>query len=412
MIRVEGRVIFADTGRAGNPLGLENGRIEMKTDSGRAKFPRKKVHEKVRVLTVVPICDGHDSPIITINLELARHGVEVVYLGYHRSVRDIVRAAIQEDVRAIGISSYNGGHIEFFDEVLRLLRKNGARNIAVFGGGGGTITPQDAKLMKRRGVDEIFFAGTPLDAIVQFVKKNYGAAPGRKVARKFRPNSDDLQLSRMLNLAQNGARFSTPVRKPSSRTIGVTGPGGVGKTTLIDELTLRFLTARPQGRLAILSHDPSLVGKGAVLGDRATMVYAQNDRVFMRSLATNGKSGGVANETRACVDIFKAAQFDMIIVESAGIGQEDQPFSRGFVDKQVLVMSPEYGGRLQLQKIAMLETADVVVLNKKDLPGARTAISEIEHRLGFNERAQKLITTTAKVHLDPGVDQLFTLLNL
>jgi methylmalonyl-CoA mutase len=141
------------------------------------------------------------------------------------------------------------------------------------------------------------------------------------------------------------------------------------------------------------------------------MVYAQNDRVFMRSLATSGKSGGLAGATKACVDLLKRTPFDMILVESAGIGQEDQPFARGLVDKQVLVMSSEYGSRLQLQKIVMLETADVVVLNKKDLPGARTAISEIEHRLGFNEGSQKLVATTAKVHLDPGVDQLFALLS-
>src|SRR5438445_678528 len=119
-----------------------------------------------RILTAVPICDGHDSPIMTINLELVRHGIEVIYLGYHRSVADIVRAAIQEDARAIGLSSYNGGHVEFFGEVLSLLRRHGAGDIGVFGGGGGTITANDAKRMKRRGVDEIFFAGTPLDEMV------------------------------------------------------------------------------------------------------------------------------------------------------------------------------------------------------------------------------------------------------
>src|SRR5438477_4240922 len=132
----------------------------------------------IRILTAVPICDGHDSAINTINLEFIRHGMEVVYLGYHRSVGDIVRAAIQEDVRAIGISSYNGGHIEFFAEVVKQLRKQGANDIAVFGGGGGTITHDDAKEMKRRGVDEIFFAGTPLTEMVAYVKKHY--ANGRK----------------------------------------------------------------------------------------------------------------------------------------------------------------------------------------------------------------------------------------
>src|SRR6202043_3174694 len=128
----------------------------------------------IRVLTAVPICDGHDSAINTINLEFIRHGIEVVYLGYHRSVSDIVRAAVQEDVRAIGISSYNGGHVEFFAEVVGLLRKRGADDIKVFGGGGGTITYEDASAMKRKGVDEIFFAGTSLEEMVKFVHQRYG----------------------------------------------------------------------------------------------------------------------------------------------------------------------------------------------------------------------------------------------
>src|SRR5437870_2446119 len=134
----------------------------------------------IRLLTAVPICDGHDSAINTINLELIRHGVEVVYLGYHRSASDIVRAAIQEDVRAIGISSYNGGHVEFFADVIKLLKKNGAADICVFGGGGGTITAADAAKMKRGGVDEIFFAGTRLDDVAKFVRTRYGSASPRR----------------------------------------------------------------------------------------------------------------------------------------------------------------------------------------------------------------------------------------
>src|SRR6266850_629198 len=131
-------------------------------------------HVPIRILTAVPICDGHDSAILTINLELVHAGIEVIYLGYHRSVRDIVRAAIQEDVRAIGLSAYNGGHVEFFTEVLRSLRQQGAGDIGVFGGGGGTITLADAKLLKGRGVDEIFFPGTPFSTVVGFVQRAYG----------------------------------------------------------------------------------------------------------------------------------------------------------------------------------------------------------------------------------------------
>src|ERR1700756_3214901 len=139
----------------------------------------------IRVLTAVPICDGHDSAINTINLEFIRHGIEVVYLGFHRYVSDIVRAAIQEDVAAVGISSYNGGHIEFFAEVVDLLRKKGADDIKVFGGGGGTITHDDAAIMKRKGVDEIFFAGTSLEDMVKFVHQRYGKPRGKRVKPKF-----------------------------------------------------------------------------------------------------------------------------------------------------------------------------------------------------------------------------------
>jgi len=371
------------------------------------KSRSRKVRQTPRILTVVPICDGHDSAIITINFEFARHGIEVIYLGYHRSVRDVVRAAIQEDALAIGISSYNGGHIEFFSQVLRMLRDQGAGDIGVFGGGGGTITLPDVRLMKRRGVDEIFFAGTPLEKIVEFVHHAY-SKPRRAISRaSLNGPLNDLELGKLLTAAEVGAAPSTFDSRSSTLTVGITGPGGAGKSTLIDELALRFLKSQPRNRLAILSHDPSLAAKGALLGDRAGMVNAQNDRVFMRSIGTRGKAGGLAAATRRSVEILKQGGFGLILVESAGIGQEDLPFARGLVDKQVLVMSPDYGSRLQLQKIVMLETADVVVVNKADLPSGRTAYSELEQRLASNKPRPKLIATVAKRHRDPGVDELF-----
>ena len=350
----------------------------------------------IRLLTAVPICDGHDSAINTINLEFIRHGIEVVYLGYHRSARDIVRAAIQEDVRAIGLSSYNGGHVEFFAEVIALLKKQGASHIGVFGGGGGTITKADAAIMRRKGVDRIFFAGTPLAEIVQFVKDAYR----RRTDGKHRTSNIE---HRTLNAV---ARASFDVRC-SPRTIGITGPGGAGKTTLIDELVLRWLNAQPSARIAILSHDPSIVGKGALLGDRATMIYAQDDRVFMRSLATRGRAGGLSPETARWLRAMKGGGFDVIFVETVGIGQEALPFHRGLVDKSIFVMGSDYGSRLQLQKIVMLDAADIVVVNKGDLAGAATAVAEIEQRLAANRRGQRLITTVAKRHRDPGMDRLF-----
>ena len=366
----------------------------------------------IRILTAVPICDGHDSAINTINLEFIRRGIEVVYLGYHRSVGDITRAAIQEDVRAIGISSYNGGHIEFFADVVKQLRKQGADDIKVFGGGGGTITSVDAASMERKGVEKIFFAGTSLDEMAEYVRKNYG----KPRPKRPRGRTRDIELARALTEIEDkkkirNSRFEIRNSR-RSRVIGFTGPGGAGKTTLIDELVLRFLRHDPKVRIAILSHDPSVVGAGALLGDRATMINSQDDRVFMRSMATRGQAGGLSPATEGCLRELMRGGFDYVIIETVGTGQEAMPFQKkGIVDQTVLVMNPDYGARLQLQKIVMLDLADIVVVNKTDQARARAAILEIERRLEQNKRAQTLVSSVAKRHRDPGVDELFGLIS-
>lgn len=379
----------------------------------------------VRILTAVPLCDGHDSAVTTINLELARHGIEVIYLGYHQPVSSIVRAAVQEDVNVVGLSSYNGGHLVFFKEVVDQLRQRGGGDIPVFGGGGGTITPADERVMKRQGTDRIFFAGTPLADIMATIKRDYARPP--------KPNArvtGDRALARAITLAEgvggalrpdsNAARRTnksgrkTPPTARNTFVLGVAGPGGAGKSTLIDELVSRFLRRCPGGRIAILANDPSHPDSGgAILGDRVSAIYAQDDRVFFRSLATRGSLTGLSAAAPAAIEILRRSrEFDLVLVESVGVGQESDPFrtfGRGphLVDATLFVLPPHYGGRIQLQKIALLAGADFVALNKCDHPMAHTARAEIQARLDQDGKGRRLHATTAARHFDPGVDALF-----
>lgn len=363
----------------------------------------------VRVLTAVPLCDGHDSAITAINLDLIRNGIEVVYLGFHRSVADIVRAAVQEDVAAVGISSYNGGHIEFFREVSLGLREAGRPGIGLFGGGGGTITPADAARMHDEGTDRIFLPGSTFDEMSGYLHRRFARTVDAPPADA--PSDEPLVLARRITCLEEGIALGyNPPPRSAVPVVGITGPGGAGKTTLIDELARQHLEKHPQHRIGILSHDPSTLQAGALLGDRATMVYAQDDRVFLRSMATRGRQGGLSPATEPALAWMSAAGFDLVIVETVGIGQEALPFPDGMVDLRLLVMNSDYGARLQLQKILMLEAADIVVANKQDRPGSTTAVAEIRRHLDAIAPGKPLVPTIASRHADPGVARLLELL--
>jgi methylmalonyl-CoA mutase len=362
----------------------------------------------------VPLCDVHDSAISTVNLELVRRGWEVVYLGYHQAASAIARAAVQEDAQAIGLSSYNGGHVVFFREVLAQLRARGAGDVLLFGGGGGTITPADASAMHRAGVRRIFFAGTPLDEMAQAMTSELESKRPRAPASR-----GDRALAQAISRAETAA-LPAPKKKALQRrdgtlVVGLAGPGGAGKSTLIDELTARFLRAKPRGRIAVLANDPSHPAGGALLGDRVSAIYAQDERVFFRSLATRGSASGVSGATPRVIELLRASgEFELVLVESVGIGQESDPFgvfrAVRSVDRVAFVLSPHYGGRIQLQKIPLLEASDFVVLNKCDDRRAATARGELAERLGANRNAQALYTTIAANHEDAGVDALYAAL--
>jgi methylmalonyl-CoA mutase len=391
-------------------------------NSNRGKPVTKSAAAPLRALTAVALCDGHDAAIVAVSRVLRQHGFEVVYIGFHKSPAQIVHAAIQEDVDVIGISSYNGGHTEFLEDVMKRLRAEGC-DIPVVAGGGGTITPDDVAELTKLGVARIFAPGETLDqmadAVTEIARKHQKTVKVDAPLLKKALGGDHASLGRVITAIENDGAPSeemlapfTPATRPF--VVGIAGPGGAGKSTLIDELALRWLR-ECDTPMAVLCSDPSGAGTqhnengGALLGDRIRMLAANEPRLFARSLATRRPAPSAARSaprSTSCVIVISASSS----LRSAGIGQADHPFGAE-VDLSILVMTDEFGSPIQLEKMAALEAADLVVLNKSDRPTSPAAASMIRSRLRSVRRPHghpvELIPTRAHTHRDPGVDALF-----
>jgi isobutyryl-CoA mutase len=389
--------------------------------------------DRVRVVTAASLFDGHDAAINIMRRLLQAQGAEVIHLGHDRSVEEIAAAAVQEDARAVAVSSYQGGHMEFFSYLVERLAELGGGQIRVYGGGGGTITPEESRALEARGVARIFGPAEGrslgLEGMIRSLLDECRAAPARALPdlaslSPAAPNAvaqwiTQLESSSEDDAAAAGWRAALAARRtrPAAPVVGFTGTGGAGKSSVVDELVLRLRRERPDASIALLLVDPTRRRTGgALLGDRIRMNAIHGPRIYVRSLATRRAHLALSRTVGDALRVLQAADYDVVIVETAGIGQSDSEIV-DLVDTSVYVMTPEYGAPSQLEKIDMLDLADFVVLNKSDRHGALDALRDVRKQWRRN-RAQLALAdddvpvfpTVARQWNDAGVDRLFAAL--
>jgi methylmalonyl-CoA mutase len=389
---------------------------------------RRVPDRPVRIVTAVASYDGHDASVLALNRALLSLpvSVEVIYLGFNMSAERIADAAVQEGADAVAVSSYNGGHLQFYPYLVRRLAEKGSAAL-VFGGGGGTIHPEDAGRIEAQGATKIYGPGWPLDEIaadlVGRVKRRWPEREELPVAMPPEPCSEKgaAELARLLSVAARGGEGTAVARKipragekkGKGKAVIVTGDGGSGKSTLIDEFVRRFLDAFGDKSVAVLANDPTVAtesGAGAFLADRVRMNNIYEARVFMHSVATGTPYAPCHPALPEMVRLLRGAGFDLILVETPGTGQAGIDLAPFDADLSLHVKSRDFGGDLQLEKDQLLRTADLVALNKLDLEGAESAYQQLGEFLGRQGKGDALFGATAKLAHDPGLDRLFAAL--
>jgi len=388
------------------------------------------LHNKVRIVTAASLFDGHDASINIMRRIMQSSGAEVIHLGHDRSVKDVVDCAVQEDANAIAVTSYQGGHVEYFKYMCDLLREAGCSHIKVFGGGGGVILPDEIKEMHDYGVTRIYspddgrYMG--LQGMIDDLLQQSDYATGNQLNGEagHLHKYDVKSIARLISAAENFhdlpetqaamVKIKAQAAHKHVPVLGITGTGGSGKSSLVDEIVRRFLIDFKDKHIGIISVDPSKRKTGgALLGDRIRMNAIGNSRVYMRSMATRQSNLAVSKHIPDAVNILKAAGYDIIILETSGIGQSDTQIM-DYCDVSMYVMTPEYGAASQLEKIDMLDFADIVAVNKFDKRGAMDALRDVKkqyqrnHKL-FDKAADDMPVygSIASQFNDPGTNTLY-----